>query len=133
MNDPYTNTDFCVQRLIKYYKEHGNLIVAFDWDDTCHDWHNKSFRYPRVIELLKRCNKHNFRLIPYTAATLDRYEKIRQDIASIGIYAEEINKNPVELVGNNGKIYYNILLDDRAGLGQAVEILETTLDIIEKS
>jgi len=35
--------------------------------------------------------------------------------------------------GNNGKIYYNILLDYRAGLGQALDALEIFLDNIQNS
>lgn len=30
--------------------------------------------------------------------------------------------------GNHGKMYYNILLDDRAGLGQSLDILSQTLE-----
>jgi hypothetical protein len=42
-----------------------------------------------------------------------------------------INENPIDLpFGNNGKIYYNILLDDRAGLGQALDTLNKTIELI---
>ena len=49
-----------------------------------------------------------------------------------GIVLDSINKNPIPMpYGNHGKIYYNILLDDRAGLGQAYDTLTELLKMIE--
>ena len=45
-----------------------------------------------------------------------------------------INANPIPLpFGNHGKIYFNILLDDRAGLSQSIDILNKLIDKIVDS
>ena len=52
----------------------------------------------------------------------------------IGINVNSINTNPIKLdFGNNGKVYANIYLDDRAGLLQALDILEETMKLYENT
>jgi hypothetical protein len=65
---------------------------------------------------------------------LDRFVFIQEYCKEIGVEIDCINTNPIPLkYGNNGcKIFYNILLDDRAGLGQALETLEVLLNKIDK-
>lgn len=45
---------------------HDNLIVAFDFDNTIYDCHNKGGDYKSIIDLLKRCKKFNCILVLYT-------------------------------------------------------------------
>jgi len=53
-------------------------------------------------------------------------------MADHGIKISSINKNPIDLpFGNHGKIYYNHLLDDRAGLESALKILKSLIDRIQ--
>jgi hypothetical protein len=82
---------------------------------------------------LKRCNENNFKLIVFTASEKERFEKIEQFFEDNLIKIEGINKNLLDKIGNDGKIYYNLLLCDRAGLGQALETLEILLEKINKN
>lgn len=135
MNDPFLHTDFAVNRLFEQYKRTPRLIVACDFDETLYDFHNKGYKFPHVIQLLKRCNYHNFYIVIFTSSLKSRHEFIRYHCEQIGIKIDGINENVVETpFGQDGaKIFYNIFLDDRAGLGQACEILEKTLDLIESN
>lgn len=133
INDPYCDTSRCVARLLEQYETTPRLIIAVDFDDTVFNYHEQNFQYPRVIALLKRCQKLNFYIVVYTARRADNHWEIIPYMNKLGIYVNEINKNAIDLpYGNDGKIYYNILLDDRAGLGQACETLETVVNILEK-
>jgi hypothetical protein len=130
--DPFTDTQHAVTRLYKEWVKHPQLIVAVDFDDTVFDFHQKGDTHDRVINLLKRCNAENFYIVTFTASHPGRYPLIEARMKEIGIEVHSMNQNPIELpFGNHGKIYYNILLDDRAGLGQAVETLEAVLDMID--
>jgi hypothetical protein len=132
MNDPYFSTDLCVSRLYKEYIKHNRLIVAVDFDDTVYDWKSASHDYPKIFELLLECQNLGFYIVVFTASKSDRYDMIKDYMLSNGIEISSINKNPIELpFGNNGKIYYNILLDDRAGICQAYEILRLTVEKIK--
>lgn len=129
MSDTFTSTEACVDRLLVEYERHKSLIVAFDFDDTVFDFHHKGRSHERVLTVLQRCNRAGFHLVLFTASAPARFDSMREHMAEQGIHVSSINENPIPLpFGHNGKIYYNILLDDRAGLGQAVEVLEQVLD-----
>ncbi len=122
----------CVARLLREYEAHKKLIVAFDFDDTVWDYHRKGGRNDAVLALLRRCQAHGFWLVVFTASAPERFPEMREYLTSQGIEIHAINENPIKLpFGHHGKIYYNILLDDRAGLASAVETLTAVLDRID--
>lgn len=129
--DPYMDTEKCVERLYSWYQAHKTLIVAFDWDDTCFDFHKKGYRYPEVFEILKECSDLGFTLILFSAKEdgqdLEGIQKMLKEECEINV--QYINESPV--MPTSKKPYFNILLDDKAGLGQAYEILRETLDQIK--
>ncbi len=133
LNDPYTFTDHCVARLWTEYQKHPRLIVAIDIDDTCFDFHSKNRTYPRVIKLLLECEALGFYLVIFTARAPENIPHAVDYIKGLGLTVASVNTNPFPLpYGNNGKPYYNILLDDRAGLGQACETLSRLIAMIKR-
>jgi hypothetical protein len=133
-SDPFAETEACVERLYAEYLQHKKLIVAVDFDDTLFDFHKRGSRYERVLELLRRCAEHKFYVMLFTAAHPTSHGWMLGYLRDELIEPVAINENPIPLpFGHHGKPYYNILLDDRAGLGQACEILEAVLERIDKS
>lgn len=131
--DPFMDRDYCVQRLLKEYREHGKLIIAVDFDDTVFDFHSAGHRYDRVIALLKRCQALGFYIVLFTGSHPDKYAMQIEYLILRGISIKHVNQNPIPLpFGNHGKMYYNCLLDDRAGLGHAYVILSSVVAEIEK-
>lgn len=135
MTDPYFDTDFCVERLCREYLQHKRLIIALDWDDTVFDFHNKGYQYSQVIDLILECQKdYGFYVVIFTGTPCEKWPSIYERCNELGIKTNFINRNAIPLpFGNDGKIYYNILLDDRSGLGQAYEILKKTVDKIKET
>jgi hypothetical protein len=132
MNDPYFDTDICVERLYEQYQKHPRLIIAVDFDDTIFDFHKKGHKYEHVIEIIKEAQKNNFYIVLFSASRPERYQFMKDYASFHGINVDSINKNCIESpFGNDGKIFYNILLDDRAGLGQSYVILRKLLDRIK--
>lgn len=120
------NTDRCKKRLLEEYKSYGNLIIAFDFDNTVFDYHNTGDDYSGIIELLKTCSEKNMILILFTVTTNE--EELRSKInylKNFGICPDYINESP--LFKGSIKPYYNLLLDDRAGLESAIEQLNYVL------
>lgn len=133
MIDAFLKTDVCVERLLGEYHEHKKLIVAVDFDDTVFDYHDKGRTYDGVLDLLRRCQKLGFWIVLFTACAPDKRDEQRAYLTNHGVVIHSINENPIDLpFGNHGKIYFNILLDDRAGLGQAVEILTRVVEKAEE-
>lgn len=128
--DAYFDTIKAINRLYDEWKKHPRLIIACDFDDTVYDTHEKGHTFNEVINLLQECKKLNFYVVMFTASKVERYPMIREHMTSLGIEIDGINQNVIELpFGNNGKIYANIFLDDRAGLFQAAT---TLLGLINK-
>ncbi len=131
MTDPYTDTAACVARLLKMYAQHPRLLVAVDFDDTLFDFHKTGAAYPRAVAAVRAAQAAGFYITIFTASAKDRYPFIMEHCRSLGIVPDAINRNVIPSpFGNDGKIFYNIFLDDRAGLGQALDILEQTLAAI---
>lgn len=137
-NHPF-NKEACKKRLLEEYKKYKHLIVAFDFDNTIFDYHNSGGDYSCVIDLLRRCTLHGFWLILFTSE--EDIDKIREKQIKclelgIGILDNKRVLTPPyidsPILPNSRKPYYNILLDDRAGLEESYEILKYVIDEINK-
>jgi len=134
MIDPYFCTEFCVERLYREYCQHQKLIVALDFDDTIFDFHGRGNSYTQVIDLILECQKLDFYIVIFTGTPPEKWQSIYDHCEKLGIKVAAINKNAIPLpFGNDGKIYYNVLLDDRAGIGQSYDILRKTICKIKET
>lgn len=133
MNDPYLNTEMACKRLMDRWRAHKSLIVAVDFDDTVHDLHESGHQFPRVGNLLTECQNLGFKIVMFSVSSEKRFPYIKDHMRELyGLEDVPVNADVVELpFGQCRKIFFNILLDDRAGLGQAVEILEKTIAMIK--
>lgn len=114
-SDPYCSHARVMHRLKEELKKYEFLIIGFDFDDTIYDYHNKGYSYNDVINLLKQAKSLGFILCLYTVEP-DK-EKLQWKInycKNLGIEPDYVNKSPV-MIGTT-KPFFNILLDDRAGL-----------------
>ena len=131
MTDPFSSTSNIVKRLHREYKKHPKLVVAVDFDDTAYDFHQQGEEHLRVLQVLRQCNELGFYVVIWTASAPERFEFMKEYMQQHQVHISSINENPIKLpFGNHKKIYYNILLDDRAGLGQALDALEIFIDNI---
>lgn len=131
--DTYFSTHNCAVRLFKEWEKHNSLIIAVDFDDTVFDFHKAGTNHDQVVALLKECVGLKFHIVVFTASAPERHDDIRKHMESIGVPIAAINKNAIEGLkyGHHGKIYFNILLDDRAGLQQAYITLNTVVKMIK--
>jgi phosphoglycolate phosphatase-like HAD superfamily hydrolase len=115
------------QRLREDYLEHGSLFVAFDYDNTVFDYHNLGINYDQIVELLRDCKAFGFTMILFTGNEGEKLDVIMEDLKSRKIPFDLINENPLM---KTRKPYYNILLDDRAGLFEAYTNLKKLINEI---
>lgn len=135
-NHPFGKEN-CKKRLLEEYYKYGKLIVAFDFDNTIYDYHSNGGDYSEVIELLKDCSKSGFEMILFTCED-DEIKVVQKQIQcfkmGIGNYIDNVFLPPCtssKLFPKSKKVYYNILLDDRAGLEESYEILKYVVDEIK--
>lgn len=120
MEDRFLNDNETYNRLLSEYKKHNTLIVGVDFDNTVFDFHKKGDTFPGLIKLVQDCQELEFILCLYTGNT---------DLESIAKFEKEYNVNfkykntsPVKPTSAS-KPYFNVLLDDRAGLKSSYDAL----------
>lgn len=128
MTDPYLSNQLCIDRLLENWTSHKGLLVAFDFDNTVFDYHQQGYQFPKLEAVLKRAQKLGCQLILFTANEGEKLERAVNYCAANGYPPDYINESPIS---STRKPHVNILLDDRAGLSAAYEILNKTLDKIE--
>lgn len=117
-----------LDRLLDEWRVHGKIIIAIDYDDTISHWKLGDFNPERIISVLKTAKETGAYLVIFTACNPDRYSEIKAYCNSIGLDIDSFNENPINLPwGNEKKIYANIFLDDRAGINEALNILEMAM------
>jgi hypothetical protein len=116
------------EKLLKAYKDHNNVIIAFDFDGTVYDHdHNDLGYYTEIANILRECEDIGFQLLCYTANDGER-------LTFIEFYLKEVCRlKSVRFMDNSMKPYANIYLDDKGGLMQAAERLRKLLNTISQA
>lgn len=121
---------FLYERLKNAYLEHDRLIIAYDIDDTVRPYKSKSCE--NVKMLIRRAKKIlNPNFIVFTANPHNN--KNTDFLINENLPFDTINEN-ISGVGDNDKklkIYYNLFLDDKAGLAEAYLALDELCDMVE--
>lgn len=125
VTDTFMKTSNVVDRLIREYEEHGSLIIAYDFDDTVKP-SKPDYDCSYVEELLKELSKiDEMTLICFTCrSSADDLEDTKSYLRDHGIRCDYINENAPYLdMETSNKIFYNIFLEERAGLKSVYEQL----------
>jgi predicted HAD superfamily phosphohydrolase YqeG len=131
MRHPYLSHEACVARLRDWYTRNGSLIIAYDFDNTVYDFHNKGHNYGEVITLLRKAKHANCYLIVFTGNPDEQL--VHTFLKEQAIPFDVINEQAPfldEMSKRARKIYYNVLLDDAAGLESACKYLDEFLDSV---
>ena len=114
--DEYLVPVAAFERLLNEYKRYGSIVVAYDFDNTVYDFHKKGATYDNVIQLLRNLKEINCTIICFTAN--EDSDFVKGYCAANNIPLDLLNENPAFFKSTSKKIYFNALLDDRAGLIQ---------------
>lgn len=130
-SDPYLSDELQTSRLIKDYLTHGNIVVGLDFDNTIYDCHHTPpvYIYDGVVELIKKCNTLNFTVCIWTAN--EDHSLVDSVCKNLGIKYNYLNDSPLIPNSTSRKPFFNVLLDDRAGLKSAFDSLQNTINLIE--
>ena len=133
--DTYLSEENIYQRLKEKYQQYGKLIVAYDFDETVYNnFKTKDTQFDMVTDLIKRCRPYST-LIVFTARNINDkndYELVNKYLKDNNIPFDYINSDYNGIIPFGRKIYYNILLDDKAGLPSAYRVLNRLIEELEK-
>lgn len=118
---------YYIDRLKAEYEKYGTLIVAIDFDGTLFDLYGDGIEVQPIVDLIRRCNRHGFATCLWTAVT-DEWSLIYKKAICgyMGLEFKYYNESPA--INKSRKPHFSILLDDRAGLESAYNILIKTMD-----
>lgn len=129
--DEYLKPNSSFLRLYNEYKQYGSLVIAYDFDNTIYDFHKKGETYENVIALLKELKEAGCYMICFTANSDSDF--IYEYLEAREIPMDALNANPPFFKCLERKIYFNALLDDRAGLSQVYNELKLLLTLINQN
>ena len=120
---PSTSASFLLTRLIHQYKKQDRLIIAYDFDDTVRPYWCSSCEYVKSVLRIAR-DTLNAYFIVYTCNP--NHDMITKYLDEEEIPYNSINQNApfIDESQISGKLFYNLFLDDKAGLKEAVEALD---------
>lgn len=131
------DADEQLMRLLRIHHEHGGLTVACDFDNTLFDFHYEREKHLRqeydlseIHSLLVRLKAAGCYIIIWTASEDDAF--VKRFLAQTNIPYDALNENPPFFKGKARKIYYNVLLDDAAGLRETYQLLTRFLNQISQ-
>lgn len=127
--DFYLDDQNCIDRLINEWNCYGQLIVAVDYDNTLFDYNKKGYVFVDVIDLIKNAKDMGCHISIFTSCDESRFPEIDKYLTMMNIQYNSINETPDYIPFKGRKIYYNILLDDRAGLSAAYNILKSVIQL----
>jgi hypothetical protein len=130
--DYYLDDNNAIQRLVEEWEKYGRIIIAYDYDDTVFDFHNKGRKYSDVISLLREAKTLGAYFVVFTACNEGQYEDISKYLLTENIPYDKINENLDFIPFTGRKVYYNILLDDRSGLSASYYQLQQTIKILKE-
>lgn len=125
-----------INRVYDEWRMHGDkYVIAFDYDNTVFDYHKRGENYEEIINVLRLCKKHGCTLVLLTCRDMKSdYCEVMNYLSEKGIVPDFINETPEWMqFRNSHKVYYNILLDDRAGLQETIDTLYSAYVMIQNT
>ena len=127
----HTNSSVRIIKLLEQYREHNNLAIGVDFDFTIYD-PIKLETHTDLIKLLKEAQQLGCKLCLWTARTPVKVEEAVSICAWHGLNFDFVNESSIKFAEPTVKPHFNLLLDDTAGLGQAIKILTGVLTCIKE-
>ena len=131
MTDRYLNDQECIDRLLNEWEKYGMIICAYDFDHTVFDYSKRGDVYENIILLLRKLKRMGCHLVVFTSCDETRYSEIQKYLNDNDIPFDSINETPDFIPFKGRKIYYNALLDDRAGMSAMYKILIEVTEIVD--
>lgn len=122
-----------VEKLYQMWIKHKNIRILVDYDDTIKPYNTASeYLCKVVINTLIEAKKLGATIVLWTCRSGTRLNEALKYCESIGLEFTEVNPTTPFLPEQSTKAYGNILLDDKAGLEQALTTLQFTIDKYKK-
>ena len=124
--NPNLDKNYRLQKIIRNYQKFGNIVVGVDFDFTLVDAITGE-TYEDIVQILKRGQRNEITYCIWTANEDEEYVTLKWYEA--GLKFQYYNQSPINLEAV--KPHFNILLDDSAGLREALDLFVAFLDYLD--
>lgn len=118
-------------KLFNSYREHKKIIIGVDFDDTLFPLDDRWEKLCQLVRSELRATGSKATICLYTVADNQSIRYKLELMRLWGIPADYVNKSPIKL-GNGEKPFFNLLLDDKAGLQESLSLLIEFNKLTEK-
>ena len=122
------------KELLDLRKKYGKIIVGVDFDGTIFPYtadQQSRNDCDRNRILLKKLKPH-IHLCLYTVADKSSLIYKAYIMKGWGLKPDYINESPIKFPGGSTKPFFNVLLDDKAGMNEIYGVLQEFLHEIDK-
>ena len=126
--NPFLDPDIRFEKMIQNYKKYGSLVIGVDFDFTvCCPITGKV--YSDIVKLLQRMQSSEINFIFCIWTANENPKHVKQIWEDNFLEYHHYNYSPI----NPGciKPHFNILLDDSAGLFEAVTLVERIIEELD--
>jgi hypothetical protein len=118
--------DILLNQLLDVYEKHGNIIIGVDFDDTIFPFNKSKGNITRCAEVVALLKKVKSKAIICLFSVADAQSLVyKEHIMDLyGIKPQYVNESPMKNWGECNKPYFNIQMDDKAGLNETIRVLE---------
>lgn len=124
----YMDLNVYVEKLYQAWIKYKGIRILVDYDDTIKPYNTATEALCKdIIDTLIEAKKLGATVVLWTCRSGARLNEALKYCESIGLEFTEVNPTTPFLPGYSMKAYGNILLDDKAGLEQALTTLKLAL------
>jgi glutamine synthetase len=124
--NPNLDSEYRLKKIIRNYEKFGNVVVGVDFDFTLVDAVTNE-TYQDIVKILKRGQRKEIIYCIWTANDSGAYVKSKW--VEAGLEFQYYNDSPINPCSR--KPHFNILLDDSAGLKEALDLFVAFLDYLD--
>ncbi len=120
----------CVRKIVGAWLKHNKLIICVDFDETIFPWYTYQEKVCNlVIDTIKEAESLGAYLILYTCRNGERLTEAIDYCNKFNIKFDSINPTTPFKEGLSLKPYCNIMLDDKSGLIESLQILQKSIEL----
>lgn len=122
--------EYCIRKIVGTWLKYNKLIICVDFDETIFPWDKCQEKICNlVVNTIKEAKNIGAYLILYTCRNGERLTEAVDYCNNLGIKFDEVNPTTPFKENFSSKPYCNILLDDKSGLIESIEMLQKSIEL----
>lgn len=125
--------EYCVRKIVGTWLKYNKLIICVDFDETIYPWNQAQIKIcNEVINTIKEAKQLGAYLILYTCRDGKLLDEAVEYCRDINLKIDDVNPTVPFKPDYSLKPYCNIMLDDKCGLIEALDMLQKSINLYKE-